>query len=34
MIAVLDLNTGTYTDYVLSPFEAVVAAYAQKEGKE
>lgn len=33
MIAVLDLNTGTYTDYCLPPFEAVVAAYAQREAK-
>lgn len=31
MTAVFDMNTGTYTDYTLSPFDAVVAAYAQRE---
>lgn len=31
MISVFDMNTGTYTDYTLSPFDAVVAAYAQRE---
>lgn len=34
MIAVFDLNTATYTDYTLSPFDAVVAAYAQRERKD
>ena len=31
MTSVLDLNTGTFTDYTLSPWEAVRAAYAQRE---
>ena len=31
MIGVFDLNTGTYTDYTLSPRDAVIAAYAQRE---
>lgn len=31
MISVLDMNTGTYTDYSLSPHDAVIAAYAQRE---
>ena len=31
MTAVFDLNTGTYTDYMLPPMEAVAAAYAQRE---
>jgi len=31
MTSVLDLTTGTFTDYTLSPVEAVAAAYAQRE---
>lgn len=31
MTSVLDLNTGTFTDYTLPPVEAVTAAYAQRE---
>ena len=34
MTSVFDMKTGTYTDYTLSPFDAVVAAYAQREKNE
>lgn len=34
MTSVFDMNTGTYTDYTLSPTEAVIAAYAQREKKD
>jgi len=34
MTSVLDLKTGTFTDYTLSPFDAVVAAYAQRERRD
>lgn len=31
MTSIFDMNTGTYTDYSLSPFDGVIAAYAQRE---
>lgn len=34
MTPVFDMRTATYTDYTLSPFEAVVAAYAQREQRD
>jgi len=34
MISVFDMKTATYTDYTLSPVEAVIAAYAQRERRD
>lgn len=34
MTSVFDLRTATYTDYTLSPREAVIAAYAQREKRD